>query len=143
MRERSNHLSQAIVLSLRPAAPLRLGRLLTSHRLAAPYTEWHHGIGMYRDLFSLKNNVGLREDAQVHDEEVQQALKTSLPDGCSSQDCSDKVNDLQMNHLPYLVRPFPSDAARLIVRTTPRANAAEGRALLTRLEASFNLTSEF
>eukprot|EP00965_Chrysotila_dentata_P168972 5579339-Pleurochrysis_carterae.AAC.1 len=54
-----------------------------------------------------------------------------LPDNCTGQDHSDKVNRLIRDHNPYMVSPYKDERlGRLIVNFWPLELAAEGRALV-------------
>ena len=86
---------------MRISAPLRLKRLLTGHAQTT-YVDWHNGVAMWRELIALKNTAGISEEQDAHDDELDRARKTPLPDGASAQEYADKVNDLQRNHIPYL-----------------------------------------
>ena len=124
LAERSNDIATAISVSMRLTAPLRLKRLLHTHAQVT-FPEWFNGTGMWKDLVALRLTTGVSEEQETHDDEVDRARKTHLPDGSSAQDyAGDKINDLQHNHIPYLLRPFPDDEslARFFVKLMPRAN---------------------
>ena len=141
MLERSNALAQAIDLSMRRTAPLRLQALQAVHAVPA-LLKTFNGIAMWRDIISLRTSTGLTEEYIDHDREVERARDERLPDGCCVQDFTDKVVTVVRDHIPYMDRPFRDEAkkAEFIIRLMPESNAAEGRSLLRRLRDAGTLT---
>ena len=123
-----NLFASAIILSMRPKAPLRLQELLTKHEVRTkPGT--YHGTNMWKDLLALKGGRSDFEDQLDHDRALELLRDRQLPDGCSVQDFSDKVNMLRQHHMPYLQRPFKDDAAiaEFFIDLMPAKNDTDGR----------------
>ena len=137
-----NLFASAIILSMRPKAPLRLQELLTKHEVTAkPGT--YHGTNMWKDLLALKGGRSDFEDQLDHDRALELLRDRQLPDGCSVQDFSDKVNMLRQHHMPYLQRPFKDDEAiaEFFIDLMPAKNDTDGRLLKKELLAAGTLTS--
>lgn len=49
--------------------------------------------------------MGKVDEARDHDRAVELMRDTAVPDGCSTQDFSDKVNELVRDHVLWLERP--------------------------------------
>ena len=137
-----NLFASAIILSMRPKAPLRLSELLTKHEVASkPGT--YNGTQMWKDLLAMKGKRSDFQDQLDHDRALELLRDRQLADGCSVQDYSDKVNMLRQHHMPYLQRPFRDDeaVAEFFIDLMPAKNDTDGRLLKKELKDKGALTS--
>lgn len=131
-----NALAQHLIQSLTPKTGLRLSQLKATHAVAGA-ANTYNGKSMWDALVTLRKNVGQIEETRDHDRAVELMRDTVLPDGCSAQLYSDKVNELVRDHVPWLERPLEGAAlGKFIVRLMPQQNAGEGRALIRELTAA-------
>ena len=114
--EYKNKLAALLKAALRPKAALRLGKLLKDHKDDASGT--HDGVAMWKALVKLKYEPSSMIEQREHDRAVEAARDTSLPDGCSAQDFSDKVNMLMEQHLPYCERKYEGEALSTYIKST-------------------------
>jgi hypothetical protein len=135
LREHKDQLAQVMIAALRPKAPLRLERLLVTHRIAG--SGCCDGAGMIRDLEALKGTTSQVEETRDHDRAVEHMRDNPLCDGCAASEFADRVNTLVSEHVPHLERPLTAGAlGKFIIKLMPPANAAEGRSLIRRLSAA-------
>ena len=132
-----NGIFDALKRSLRPNAPLLLASLETAHPLAGAYAAWHNGPAAFADIVARSAPAtALAPETDEHEDHMTAMRLKPLPDGCSSDDFSKRVNDALVNHIPFLRRPFPVADGSLgtwIVQQMPEALAADGRRLVSTL----------
>ena len=132
-----NGVFDALRRSLRPNAPLLLASLETAHPLAGAYAAWHGGPAAFADIIARSAPAtALAPETDEHEDHMTALRLKPLPDGCSSDDFSKRVNDALVNHIPFLRRPFPAADGSLgawIVQQMPESLAADGRRLVSTL----------
>ena len=137
LREHKNGLAQWLESVMRRHASLRLQRLKAAHADG----QYHDGAAMMLELIALRGTTGVLEETRDHDREVERMRDEFLPDGCATREFTDKIERLVRDHKPHLERPFASDEAfsQFVIKLMPRANAAEGRALVKELRSAGTL----
>ena len=95
---------------------------------------------MWQALVRLKHEPSSMIEQREHDRAVEAARDTSLPDGCSAQDFSDKVNMLMEQHIPYCERKYEGEAlSTYIIDLMPKAIESDKWALIDKLTAEKTL----
>ena len=128
--------ASVLAAALRPNAELLLNELQDSCALAG-ITGQHDGYAMLKAmrLKAALHSVIQDLSARFHESAWESMRDQKLPNGCSSQMFSDKVNTLLKDHLPHLesVDLTGTKLSKAIVNFMPAACATEGRALMREL----------
>ena len=102
--EYHNRFAALLEASLRKNAPLRLKALLSKHAVAGMKGAANGG-AMWRELEGTLHLSKMLEDSRDHDRAIEVMRDNYLPDGCSVQEFSNKIN-LAEHHFKYMERPF-------------------------------------
>ena len=133
LAELKNEFFQALCRACRPSAPLLVQRMERDHRLA-DFAKYHDGGLFWTHLVTMGEVARmLPGEDETHDEELQKMVKSPLPDGASAQQYADRVNSALHDHIPYISRPFGSQAqlSEWIMNRVPTGNTLEAPSLKT------------
>ena len=130
-----NSFFDALRRSLRPNAPLLLAALEAAHPLAGAYAAWHNGPAAFADIVARSEAAtALAPETDDHEDHMTALRLKPLPDGASADNFGKRVNDALVNHIHFLLRPFPAADGSLgkwIILQMPEALASDGRRLLS------------
>ena len=130
-----NSFFDALRRSLRPNAPLLLAAVEAAQPLVGAYAAWHDRPAAFADIVARSAAMtALAPETDDHEDHMTALRLKPLPDGASADDFSKRVNDALVNHIPFLLRPFPAADGSLgkwIILQMPEALASDGRKLLS------------
>ena len=137
-REYKNKLAALLQSALRPKAGLLLKKLLADHKDSVHDT--YDGVKMWHALVALERAPSTFAERREHDRAIEAARDSVLPDGCTVQDLSDKVNNLLKDHLPFGSHIYDDDKLGLyILELLPAVNGAEKRQAIREMTADKTL----
>ena len=132
-KEYKNKLAALLESALRPKAGLLLRRLQSAHK--DKYSDTYDGVAMWKELIAQADEPSTLAEKREHDRIIEAARDTPLPDGCTAQDFSDKINKLLTDHLPYGTHTYEGeDLGLFIFELLPDANRIEKRLAVSEMQ---------